>query len=455
MKQLMTFLFAFTWVSFTVAQVSITSDNTDPHSSAMLEVKSTTKGMLIPRMTSTQRSGINSPAEGLLVFDTTTGSFWFYDAGWNELGGNTGGASPWTTSGNDIYYDQGGVAIGKTSTNYDVEIDGSTDRSLNIINNYAGTNNMYGIRAQLNEAGTGSNRYGILSDINIDPSHSTTAYGLYTNVESSGSGNRYGVYAITDGPSSYAVYGRNNNASGYAGYFAGNTRVTQDLQVNGDANVDGPITHNDVVKINTTVSGTSNGQIELLAGTSRTIRIQAKQSSYSNPSIRLLTNGSNTDIGLYGNYLNSGSSRVVTDELEIRGGSDLAEHFSITTENIQPGMLVRIADDGDGQLTLCDEAYDPRVAGVVSGANGVSPGMLMGQPNTLAHGETPVALTGRVYVYADATKTAIRPGDLLTSSRTAGHVMRAKNAKKARAAVVGKALTGLSDGTGFVLMLIN
>ena len=60
--------------------VAITDDETyNAHSSAMLDVKSLTKGMLVPRMTTTQRNGISSPATGLLVFDITELSFYFYD----------------------------------------------------------------------------------------------------------------------------------------------------------------------------------------------------------------------------------------------------------------------------------------------------------------------------------------------------------------------------------------
>lgn len=57
-----------------------------PDGSAALDVSSTTKGMLIPRMTSGQRTGIATPATGLLVFDATTESFWFKSAtNWIEL----------------------------------------------------------------------------------------------------------------------------------------------------------------------------------------------------------------------------------------------------------------------------------------------------------------------------------------------------------------------------------
>ncbi len=68
------------------AQVGINTDNSDPDASAMLDISSTDKGMLIPRMTSAQRTTINNPALGLLVFDTDTESFWFHQTvGWQEL----------------------------------------------------------------------------------------------------------------------------------------------------------------------------------------------------------------------------------------------------------------------------------------------------------------------------------------------------------------------------------
>ena len=57
--------------------VGIKSDNTLPDASSMLDIKSTTKGLLIPRMTSAQRTAISSPAVGLMVYDTDTQSFWY------------------------------------------------------------------------------------------------------------------------------------------------------------------------------------------------------------------------------------------------------------------------------------------------------------------------------------------------------------------------------------------
>ena len=66
-------------------QIAINTDGSSPHPNAILDVKSDSKGMLVPRMTTVQREMITSPT-GLLVFDTDSNSFWFRDdANWVEL----------------------------------------------------------------------------------------------------------------------------------------------------------------------------------------------------------------------------------------------------------------------------------------------------------------------------------------------------------------------------------
>ena len=81
--------------------------------------------------------------------------------------------------------------------------------------------------------------------------------------------------------------------------------------------------------------------------------------------------------------------------------------------------------------------------------------MIMAQTGTLADGQYPVALVGRVYAMADAAYGAIRPGDLLTSSDTPGHAMRVTDHGRAPGAIIGKAMTPLVEGRGLVLVLIS
>ncbi|MEL6988256.1 MAG: hypothetical protein AAGK97_10540, partial [Bacteroidota bacterium] len=100
------------------------------------------------------------------------------------------------------------------------------------------------------------------------------------------------------------------------------------------------------------------------------------------------------------------------------------------------------------------EAYDQKVAGVISGANGIETGLIMGQEGSIADGEWPIALTGRVYVKANADNGAIKAGDLLTSSSLPGHVMKASDSEKRTGAIVGKALTPLEEGQDYILILV-
>ncbi len=152
---------------------------------------------------------------------------------------------------------------------------------------------------------------------------------------------------------------------------------------------------------------------------------------------------------------NNGKTSVSV--LQITGGADLSEQFDIhpTDVEIEPGMVVSIDPHNPGKLILSTKGYDRTVAGIVSGAGGVQPGMLMGQRDTLADGQHPVALTGRVYAWADAAHGAIEPGDLLTTSDVRGHVMKVSDHQRAQGAVIGKAMSRLESGRGLVLVLVS
>ena len=154
-----------------------------------------------------------------------------------------------------------------------------------------------------------------------------------------------------------------------------------------------------------------------------------------------------------------GPSRVTTGTVQITGGSDLSEQFEINASECikepEPGMIVCIDAERPGELKPSSRSHDRTVAGIISGAGGVHPGMLMGQRGSLADGEHPVALTGRVYCKMDAKYGPIEPGDLITTSDTPGHGMKVTDHDQARGAIIGKAMTRLSEGTGLVLVLVS
>jgi hypothetical protein len=72
MKKIIYIIFCFCFSTIT-AQVGI--GTTTPKSSAILDITSTEKGMLVPRMNETDRNNITSPEKGLLIYNTTSNSF--------------------------------------------------------------------------------------------------------------------------------------------------------------------------------------------------------------------------------------------------------------------------------------------------------------------------------------------------------------------------------------------
>lgn len=171
-----------------------------------------------------------------------------------------------------------------------------------------------------------------------------------------------------------------------------------------------------------------------------------------------IVNGKSDVIRLVTNFSNTGDARIITDELQINGGSDMAELFDINekTEYVKPGYLVSLDPSDPGKLTLSRKPYDPLIAGVISGANGIKPGILMGQDETIATGDHLVTIAGRTYIMANTSNGDIHIGDLLTSSDEPGQAMKATKKKKSYGTIIGKAMTPLTESKeGFVLVLIH
>lgn len=135
-------------------------------------------------------------------------------------------------------------------------------------------------------------------------------------------------------------------------------------------------------------------------------------------------------------------------------GADVSETFAVSTKGVPKGAVLVIDEQNPGNLKVSDRAYDNRVAGVVSGANGVRAGLILTQlasPNSSEN----VALSRRVYTLADAGNAPINPGDLLTTSEVPGHAMKVADSSQAQGAILGKAMTPLKEGRGYVLVLVS
>ncbi|MFH1120718.1 MAG: hypothetical protein V1775_12925 [Bacteroidota bacterium] len=109
------------------SQVAINTDGTAADNSAMLDVKSTTRGLLAPRMTMAQRNAIVTPATGLIVFQTNGTAGYYYNSGtpaapvWSMVGSNAG---QWLNNGTSIYYNLGNVGIGTSDPIEKLHVEG-------------------------------------------------------------------------------------------------------------------------------------------------------------------------------------------------------------------------------------------------------------------------------------------------------------------------------------------
>jgi uncharacterized protein (TIGR02145 family) len=120
----------------TFSQVAVSTDGSAPSNSAMLDVKSSTKGFLPPRMTATQMYAISYPSAGLIVYNTTLSSLFWYDGNSWEIVTNRDGQDCGTISyGGQTYHF---VVIGTqcwmtTNLNIGVAILGSQDQTNNSV----------------------------------------------------------------------------------------------------------------------------------------------------------------------------------------------------------------------------------------------------------------------------------------------------------------------------------
>lgn len=125
------------------AQVGINTDS--PDASSALEIESTTAGILIPRLTETQRDAISSPATGLMIYQTdqTTG-FYYYNGSWTRIGSSGDSSTTNSYSVNTYYAELGGFVI---ETNSDgthgivvaMQDQGDSNwyKANNLVNNYS------------------------------------------------------------------------------------------------------------------------------------------------------------------------------------------------------------------------------------------------------------------------------------------------------------------------------
>jgi hypothetical protein len=152
--------------------------------------------------------------------------------------------------------------------------------------------------------------------------------------------------------------------------------------------------------------------------------------------------------------LDQGSIKLKKGDVILEEAADCAEEFDIDGEiSVDPGSIMALSDR-EGCLRLSDEEYDKKVVGVVSGAGSYKPGLLLDKKPSIRK-RVPISLIGKVLCKADARYEPIKKGDLLTTSNTPGHAMKAVDQSKSFGATIGKALRSMPSGRGLIPVLVS
>lgn len=240
------------------------------------------------------------------------------------------------------------------------------------------------------------------------------------------------------------VYGTGGQ---YAGKFDGNVKVTGNLNAtnaNGQTiSAVGTDPNNDCINGTSSAAGhagvsannTGSG-FGLWASSVKGVGVYAK--------------GASLAAQFDGSVLVNGTLTATTDI--VLTAADCAEEFDIAAdESAEPGTVMVLNETG--LLCVSDHAYDTKVAGVISGAGEYRPGLILDKVNSSKR-RLPLGLVGKLFCKVDSQYAPIEVGDLLTTSPTPGHAMRAADPIKAFGAVIGKALLPLKSGRGLIPVLI-
>jgi hypothetical protein len=274
-------------------------------------------------------------------------------------------------------------------------------------------------------------------------------------------GSTYGVYGDADSPDGIGVYGRHDAATGTAAGVHGDT----DSTVNSAVGVLGRVTSTAPGANSAAVRGINNGtggsgigvwgsQAGGGWGVSGTANsgIGVRGLSASGPGVVAVTTTGNpfeaySSGGGDREFYISSTGSVFADGPYSGAGADFAELLPAKT-GLEPGDVLVV--DDDGQMSRSTEAAQENVVGVYS----TQPGFLGGaDENGNNAGKVPLAVIGVVPVKVTGENGPIKPGNLLVTSSTPGHAMKA-GADRRIGTIIGKALAPFNGGSGVIHMLV-
>ncbi len=217
------FFTVFSFFNF-YAQVGI--GTTTPDASAELHIDSTDKGVLISKMTETQRDAITSPATGLLIYQTnnTQGFYYYTGSAWEKLTNNSNipndhdfyevGTTTAPDDINDNIFTKGRVAIGKITASYPLDIETTEKQGVNILMTGVAAEPIAGLSIY-NENGSPSKHYGVQNYLSGDGNGDQ--YGVYSKISNNGGNNHFGNYNEMAGYGSqmYGIYNLFSEGKGH------------------------------------------------------------------------------------------------------------------------------------------------------------------------------------------------------------------------------------------------
>ena len=414
--------------------VAINTTGTTAHSSAMLDISSNSKGILIPRVTTAERQNISSPANGLLVFDVTTNSFWYFSTLWKEIN-PAGGGSGFVLPYNGSYSDPEKIfSIINTNVAEGVAVHGEAmggiagigilgiSRNANYLTDTLGAvtgfDYAYGT-AVFGKSLHGSGVQGVAHDdytAGVRGVNTGSGNGLFGQGGTQGSG-IFSIAAHTTGKAAWFDMQNKVNASDAV-------LITND-GLGASLDIKNTNSSNNVTMVRVTKSGTADYMV--------------LEDGSGNNKIRF----SNTGKG----FFNGGTQT---------GGADLAEAFDVSGNRAayEPGDVLVISIDKDRTVERSSSPYSALVAGVYA----TQPGVLMTEENidTDISDKVPMGVVGVIPTKVCTEGGEIKRGDLLVSSSTQGVAMKADIEKIKPGQVIGKALENYSaKGIGKVKVLVG